>query len=140
MMQRLAHVVEIDHQQGALTIDGEVFPYAIAPSPTASGVDDFIGIVSLDLYADEVVVTTKHGERHTTRYANQAVELAWARREARRIVLEGMADIIQNLWEAIPVGDRPNPGEALGLSREQAEAVAFATDEAADAAQGEENA
>ena len=53
----------------------------------------------MTFYADNVEVVSRGGERsYPVRTGPFEAELEWARRESRRIVLEGMADILESMW------------------------------------------
>lgn len=106
MKERIAHVVEVDYRLGELRIDGHVFPYAVLRSSIETGgIDDFVGTVTVTLYADEVAVISQHGEARRDRYVSLDTELAWARRQARATVLEGMADVLEWLWSGSGLDD-----------------------------------
>lgn len=101
--QRIAHTITVDHRAeedgGGLYIEGVKVPFAVKPDPVVDDIEGYIGTVTVTFYADNVEVVTKGGERrYPVRTGPFAAELEWARREARRIVLEGMSDVLEWLW------------------------------------------
>ena len=103
MRQRIADTITVDYrdwdQGGGLYIEGVRVPFAVQPPVHVDNIDGYVGAVSVTFYADNVEVVSKGGERsYPVRTGPLERELEWARREARRIVHEGMADVLEWLW------------------------------------------
>lgn len=101
--QRIAHTITVDHREekdgGGLYVEGVKVPFAVKSDPVVSHIDGYVGTVTVTFYADNVEVVTRGGERrYPVRTGPFEAELEWARREGRRIVLEGMADVIEALY------------------------------------------
>ena len=104
---RVAHHIRVDHRHprdgGGIYVEGVRVPFFVSPG---SEVVDFgegaLWGVSLTIYADNVEVVGLAGEASNWRSATaHAQDMEWARREARRIVHEGMADILEWCWEGM---------------------------------------
>lgn len=96
---KIAHMIEIQPKTGQIFIEGVEFDFYVkeAPEVDTSEMGGQVALVTLSVYADNVV----YGERHVFSTMDQEtreraqLESAWARREARRIVHEGMADVLK---------------------------------------------
>lgn len=100
MAHHFAKEVVLDHRTGTVEIDGVPFDYYVAADADVE-IDPSIITVRLGLYADNVTVVSKSGERKTvSSEADPGSDSEWTRRTARRIVLEGMADVLEWLDEA----------------------------------------
>jgi len=97
---RVAHSIVLDARDGSISIEGARLPYHLRDEPVVADLDGMVGAVTVTFYADNVELVSKTGERSHPIVARLGPELEWARREARRIVLEGMADIVQRLWDS----------------------------------------
>lgn len=93
MRKQIARSVVIDSTDGTVTINGLTFPYYIAPDPSID-LAPGIGIVNIGILADEVTVIGADGTVNRPVEPSLQAELSWARRVAREIVLEGLADIV----------------------------------------------
>lgn len=122
--ERIAHTIVVDHSQAGrghtpLFIDGVQVPYALGPKVEVTDIDGFVGCVTVTFYADEVTLISKGGESRTVKAITFEDELEWARREARRIVHEGMADILEWLWLDRPAVDPLSPQGHYALSLDE---------------------
>ena len=127
MTDRIAHHVRIDHRPedegGGLFVEGVRVPFYVADDIEALSFEQgVIGGVSMVLYADVIEVVSRWGEvsHFRSRLADQA-DLEWAAREGRRIVHDGMADILHALWNS--TATRAQALQVLGLDEADVEAL-----------------
>lgn len=129
MRQRIAHTITVDHRPwdegGGLYIEGVRVPFATSPEITVDDIEGFIGAVGVTFYADNVEVVSKGGERRIQQTTSFEHELEFARREARRIVHEGMADVLEWLWDGRPQIDplTPQGHYVMGLDEKTRQAL-----------------
>lgn len=99
LKKRVAHRISLDYRTGSLWIEGVEVPFHISPEVEVHDFDGAVGGVTVTLYADEVEVISKAGTSKIRRSrAADQTDMEFARREARRIVHEGMADVLEWLW------------------------------------------
>lgn len=91
MSKRVASVAVLDFGKGDLLLDGEVVAphHWIGGEPTLDLSNRHLAIISIELYADNVVVIGSNG---TTRSPTAAAE-------GRAIVRKGLADVLAYLGE-----------------------------------------
>lgn len=128
MKERIAHVITVDHRPwgegGGLYIEGVRVPFAISPEITVDDIEGFVGTVGVTFYADNVEVVSKGGERRIQQTTSFERELEFARREARRIVHEGMADVLEWLWKGTTRQLEDYPARyVMGLDEETRQAL-----------------
>lgn len=120
---KIAHTIEIDHENGQLIIEGVPFDYYVRDDIEYGDLDGKIGYVTMSVYTDNLVVHNKviHSTTHLTPEHRAKIETEWARREAKRIVHERMAHILEWLvdLEKMPkkwVTGLPNGSQPTMLS------------------------
>ena len=127
--QRFAHTIGVDEQRGVVSIDGVDLPYIVAGDVYSPELVNFhngqLWGVTLTLYADHVELVGRRGERQLRDSAwHHEADMEWARREARRIVLEGMADILEWSWTGLTKYLESYPARyVLGLDEAERQAL-----------------
>lgn len=100
---KIAHTIEIDPKNHRVLIEGVEFDFYIEKTPEVEVVfDGAVAVVRLSVYADNVIFGDSHAFSTTDQSARAraAIESKWVKREARRIVHEGMADTLKWLSDA----------------------------------------
>ena len=115
MTQHFCHEIVVDHQKNEIRLDGVPLPYWVEPDPEIElpkGAQAHIGILRIGIFAESITYIGKEGGRKTLLEASPRAHSEWARRRAREIVYDGMADVLGWLEQA-------------KLDREEAEAEAY---------------
>ena len=96
--KRFAHEVVVDHPGNEVRIDGVSFPYYVEPEPQLEIPHDEgempFAILRIGVFAESVTYIAPDGEPRRLLEASPQAHSEWARRRAREIVYDGMADVI----------------------------------------------
>jgi len=93
---RFANSIVVDHQKNEIRIDGLAFPYWTTPDPEIELIGDGMpAVLNFGIYADNLTYISKDGEEKVLARGQRHAESEWAKRRAKEIVLEGLADVVE---------------------------------------------
>lgn len=99
---KIAHTIEYDPEAGKIVIEGVPFDFYVRDDVEVGVLDDKVAFITMSVYTDNLMVGNEilHSTMNLEPKMRAQVESEWVKREARRIVHEGMADVLQWLSSA----------------------------------------
>jgi hypothetical protein len=81
---RIAHDIVIDNVKREIRMDGVVFPFHVAATPIIESImEGHMGLVTLEVYADNITILNADGPPEAIRTTTPAAEREWAQLAGR---------------------------------------------------------
>jgi hypothetical protein len=98
---RFCHEIVVDRQKNEIRMDGVAFPYWTGPDPEIELMGPGMpAVLTIGVFADNLTYISDQGEPKVLAQASPRAESEWAKRRAKEIVLEGLADVVEWLGRA----------------------------------------
>lgn len=100
---KIAHSVDYDPETGKIVIEGVPFDFYVRDDIKVGVLEDKVGFITMSVYTDNLVVGNEiiHSTMNLEPKMRAQVESEWVKREAKRIVHEGMSEVLE--WLNISV-------------------------------------
>lgn len=103
---KIAHSIEYDPETDKIVIEGVPFDFYVRDGVEVGVLEDKVGFITMSVYTDNLVVGNEilHSTMNLEPKMRAKVESEWVKRESKRIVHEGMAEVLEWLSSAAAQG------------------------------------